>query len=158
MPVKPTPCLPWPMQVLQQHAMAGVLKQLQHWATASSAPTTSVQPAPPAACRSDGHNAACLPGEAGGYATALPVAVLSVASSTNTAEAYADLLVALRQQVGTIWCVCSMCVQRSPASLDVCVSIPGHDDTEQHLEPSGAVCRVPCTPPDLLQAHNSPAA
>jgi hypothetical protein len=55
--------------------MAGVLEQLQQWAAQST-----------------GQQPSCEPG-------LLPTVVLSLAASTNTAEAYAHLLVTMKQQV-----------------------------------------------------------
>jgi hypothetical protein len=85
-------------QELQQHAVAGVLEQLQQWAAATAAPPAA-QPLPKHQQQQQQAPAFPPPPVAGGLADPLPVVMLSVASSTNTAETYADVLLALRKAV-----------------------------------------------------------
>lgn len=74
--------------------MAGVLQQLQQWSaqTAGQPGTAVVTDAMPDSALQQSP-VACDDG-------LLPTAALSLASSTNTAEAYAHLLYTLKQQVG----------------------------------------------------------
>lgn len=75
-------------QDLQHGTMAGVLEQLQQWAAQS----TRQQPCAPNSSSNSQQQPSCEPG-------LLPTVVLSLAASTNTAEAYAHLLVNMKQQV-----------------------------------------------------------
>jgi hypothetical protein len=83
------------LQDLQRHTMAGVLGQLQQWAAA-----TAAAPVVPGPRQQQGGGSKTHAPTACGLSDPLPVVALSVASSTNTAETYTDMLVMLRQQVG----------------------------------------------------------
>lgn len=87
------------LQDLQHGTMAGVLDQLQQWSAQSAgqamqqqqqqhAPSSSQQQLQPDSSSCDG---------------LLPTVALSLASSTNTAEAYAHLLCTMKQQVRSMW-------------------------------------------------------
>lgn len=87
------------MQELQHQTMAGALQQLQQWA-AQSAGRVWQQQADRPSSSSHQQNHQLQPDTS----DLLPTVALSLASSTNTAQAYANLLCTLKQQVRAVGC------------------------------------------------------
>lgn len=83
------------VQELQNQTMASVLEQLQQWAAGSAGQAWQRQQ------QSAGPSSSQLPHhqQPGDTSDLLPTVALSLASSTNTAQAYAHMLCALKQQV-----------------------------------------------------------
>jgi hypothetical protein len=85
------------LQELQNQTMASVLEQLQQWAAGSAGQAWHQQ-------QSAGPSSSQLLQQLQGHTSdLLPTVAMSLASSTNTAQAYAHMLCTLKQQV-RLWC------------------------------------------------------
>jgi hypothetical protein len=99
------------LQELREQHLAPVFQQLQQWA-AASAPALQKHPSgvPTASTNTTaaGTSQAAVAGVDGSIAAdarQLPTAVLSVASSSNTADTFAHLIATLKKQVGEAACM-----------------------------------------------------
>lgn len=109
--------------------MAGVLSQLQQWSAQSAGLRWRPQNNSTSSLLAQGAGPDGFTAEGDGL---LPTVALSLAASTNTAEAYAHLLYTLKQQVCALCACCMLCMlhaelgenshnKQTRASVCVCV-------------------------------------